>query len=46
MLHEISWSELAAYSPLLHLSKGLSTADRTIQEIAVLIAGTLVGDAA
>lgn len=46
VLHEVSWNELAAYSPLLHLNKGLCTADRTIQEIAVLIAGTLVDDAA
>lgn len=46
VLHEVSWSELAAYSPLLHLNKGLSTANRTLQEIAILIAGTLVDDAA
>lgn len=46
VLHGVSWTELAAYSPLLHLNKGLSTTNRTIQEIAVLIAGTLVDDAA
>lgn len=46
VLHEVSWSELAAYSPLLHLNKGLSTRERTVEEIAALIAGTLVDDAA
>jgi hypothetical protein len=44
VLHEVSWSELADYSPLLHLNKGLSTKDRTIEEIAELIAQTLVSE--
>lgn len=46
MLHEVSWSELGAYSPLFQLNKALTTEDRTIEEIAVLIAQTLVSDAA
>lgn len=46
VLHEVSWSELGAYSPLLQLNKGLTTEERTIDEIAVLIAQTLVSEAA
>jgi hypothetical protein len=41
VLHGVTWSELAAYSPLLHLNKGLSTEDRSISEIAELIVSTL-----
>ena len=46
VLHEVTWSELAAYSSLLHLNKGLTTEDRTIAEIAALIAQTHLSEAA
>ena len=46
VLHEVTFTELASYSPLLHLNKGLTTADKTIEEIALLIARTLVDEAA
>jgi len=46
LLHEVTWGELAAYSPLLHLNKGLTTEDRTIAEIAALIAQTLLSETA
>ena len=46
MLHEVSWSELAAYSPLLHLEQRAEHCESNAQEIAILIAGTLVDDAA
>lgn len=45
VLHGVTWSELATYSPLLHLNKGLTTTDKTIGEIALLIAQTLMDDA-
>jgi hypothetical protein len=42
ILHEVTLAELRAYSPLLHLNKGLKTADyRGVDEIAKLIFGTL-----
>jgi TIR domain len=41
VLHEITSAELRAYSPLLHLQKGLSTEGRAVDEIAKLIFGTL-----
>jgi len=46
VLHGVSWRDLASYSPLLHLNKGLTTENRTIEEIAALIAKTLVSEAA
>jgi hypothetical protein len=46
VLHEVTFEELASYSPLLHLNKGLTTADKTVEEIALLIAGVLVEEAA
>lgn len=46
VLHGVTWSDLAAYSPLLHLNKGLTTTDKTIGEVALLIAQTLMDDAA
>ena len=43
ILHEVTLAELQTYSPLLHLNKGLSTADyRSVGEIAELIVSTLV----
>ena len=33
VLHGVSWRDLASYSPLLHLNKGLTTENRTIEEI-------------
>lgn len=44
VLHGVTWSQLATYSPLLHLKKGLTTADKTIEEMALLIAQTLATD--
>lgn len=41
ILHEVTWTQLHTYSPLLHLKKGLSTADRNVEEIAKLIVGAL-----
>lgn len=41
ILHEVTLAQLRAYSPLLHLQKGLSTEGRTVDEIADLIFGTL-----
>lgn len=46
VLHEVTFEQLANYSPLLHLNRGLATADRSIVEIALLIANTLVDEAA
>jgi hypothetical protein len=43
VLHEVTWTELQKYSRLLHLRNGLSTADRTIEEIAKLIVSALNG---
>lgn len=42
ILHEVTWTQLRAYSPLLHLKKGLNTADRNFEEIAKLIVSVLV----
>ena len=41
VLHNVEWGDLQKYSPLLGLKKGLSTADRTIIEIAEMIVSTL-----
>jgi TIR domain len=41
ILHEVTLEQLHAYSPLLHLQKGLNTTDRTVEEIAKLIVSTL-----
>lgn len=46
VLHNVTFAELARYSPLLHLNRGLTTADKTIEEIALLIGRTLVDQAA
>ena len=43
ILHEVTLAQLQAYSPLLHLQKGLNTTDRTVEEIAKLIVSTLNG---
>jgi hypothetical protein len=41
ILHEVTLAQLQEYSPLLHLKKGLSTADRSVDDIARLIVSTL-----
>jgi hypothetical protein len=41
ILHGVTNAELRRYSPLLHVKKGLSTADHNFEEIANLIVGTL-----
>lgn len=43
ILHEVTWTELRKYSRLLHLRNGLSTANRTVEEIAKLIVNALNG---
>jgi hypothetical protein len=43
ILHEVTWEELRNYSLLLHLRNGLSTANRTVEEIAKLIVSALNG---
>jgi hypothetical protein len=43
ILHAVTLAQLQAYSPLLHLQKGLNTTDRTVEEIAKLIVSTLNG---
>jgi hypothetical protein len=42
ILHKVTSTQLRTYSPLLHLKKGLSTADHNFGEIAKLIVGVLV----
>lgn len=44
VLHGVTWTELAAYSPLLTLKKGLNTEEHTIEEIAEMIVSTLFLD--
>lgn len=41
VLHKVTMAELQKYSPQLHLNKGLSTADHTVEKIAKLIVATL-----
>jgi hypothetical protein len=41
ILHGVTNTELRRYSPLLHVKKGLSTADHNFEEIAKLIVGAL-----
>ena len=41
VLHEVTWTELAGYSPLLTVKKGISTEEHTIEEIAEMIFSTL-----
>ncbi|MGH3978956.1 MAG: toll/interleukin-1 receptor domain-containing protein [Pseudonocardiaceae bacterium] len=41
VLHKVTLMELRQYSPLLHLKKGLNTADHTVEEIAKLIVSAL-----
>ncbi len=43
ILHKVTLAQLQAYSPLLHLQKGLSTKGRTVDEIAKLIVSALNG---
>jgi hypothetical protein len=44
VLHEVTWTELANYSPILTVKKGLSTEEHTIEEIAEMIVSTLFVD--
>jgi len=41
VLHEVTWTELAGYSPLLTVKKGISTEEHTIEGIAEMIFSTL-----
>lgn len=41
VLHDVSWEELAGYSPLLTVKKGLSTNEHSFEEIAGMIVSTL-----
>lgn len=41
ILHKITLAQLREYSPLLHLRKGLSTADTTVAQIARMVVSAL-----